>query len=201
MNPDNRSKNTYFSGTDIKTYLQQYAEKLTEVMSAIDVVALEKLHLLIEETRKNRKTIWVMGNGGSLAIAEHLCCDWTKGLQSNRLPHVKVHSLTSGPLMTAIANDLSYAQVFGEQIKMFCEPGDVVMVISSSGNSDNVVQAIEVAKSMKVKTVAMTGFSGGRLKDLADIHLHAAFNNYGIVEDAHQIMMHVLAQFSYLKDK
>lgn len=201
MSTDTRDRNSYFPAKDIKTYLGQYAEKLQQVLGSIDQNDLEQLRLIIATARKERRTIWVMGNGGSLAIAEHMCCDWTKGMQNPKLKPVKVQALTNGPLLTAIANDLSYGQVFSEQLRMFCEPGDVVMVISSSGNSENVVRAVEYAKTLKIKTVAMTGFNGGRLKDLADVVLHVPADNYGLVEDAHQIIMHVIAQFSYLSDR
>jgi phosphoheptose isomerase len=98
-------------------------------------------------------------------------------------------------LITAIANDISYDEIFAYQLKTMAAPGDVLMTISSSGNSENVVRAIDWARENGVGTIAMTGFAGGRSAKLADINLHVAAENYGIVEDIHQSMMHALAQY------
>lgn len=199
---DTRSKNTYFDSSNLGVYVSQYAESLKTALAQVDTKALEKALLMLEETRAAKKTIWVAGNGGSHAIADHLCCDWTKGLESNNQPSLKVHSLGSnGALTSALANDYSYDRVFSEQVRMFGAPGDLVILISSSGNSPNVVKAAEIAREKEIKSIGLTGFSGGTLAEISDVNLHIPFANYGIVEDAHQSLMHILAQYSYLKNR
>jgi len=98
-------------------------------------------------------------------------------------------------LITAIANDFAYDEVFSYQLKTMAAPGDVLITISSSGNSENIVRAIDWARVNGVGSISMTGFAGGRSKSLADINLHVAAENYGVVEDIHQSMMHSLAQY------
>lgn len=199
---DTRDKNHYFDSSSLSAYVNGYAETLKKALAQIDVKSLEKALLLLEETRAAKKTIWVAGNGGSHAIADHLCCDWTKGLEHHGQPSLKVHSLGSnGALTSALANDYSYDRVFSEQVRMFGAPGDLVILISSSGNSPNVIKAAEIAKAKEMKTVGLTGFSGGALAKISDVSLHVSVSNYGVVEDAHQSLMHILAQYSYLKNR
>jgi D-sedoheptulose 7-phosphate isomerase len=123
-------------------------------------------------------------------------CDVLKGVQTDTKLRPKVVSLASHlELITAIANDIDYAEVFYYQLRTMAVPGDVLITISSSGNSENIVRAIDWARSNGVGTIAMTGFDGGRSAKLADIVLHVAAENYGVIEDIHQSMMHCLAQY------
>jgi phosphoheptose isomerase len=139
--------------------------------------------------------VYSCGNGGSCAISNHLLCDFAKGIQTDTEFRPHVASLSANTeLITAIANDMTYEEVFAYQLNTLAGPGDVLITISSSGDSPNIVRAIEVAKSRKMQTIAFTGFSGGRSARMADVNVHVPSDNYGVIEDLHQSVMHVLAQ-------
>jgi phosphoheptose isomerase len=140
----------------------------------------------------------VAGNGGSAAIADHLLCDWVKGTYTPSQPAIYVHSLVSNAaLLTAVANDFSYEESFARQLEMQGQPGDLLCTISSSGNSPNILAVMRRASALGIKTIAFTGFSGGEASRMADISIHVAANNYGVVEDCHQSLMHNIAQYVY----
>lgn len=138
--------------------------------------------------------IFTIGNGASAAIAEHWACDYTKGCaRLNFKP--RVISLASNiPLMTAIGNDISYDDVYSFQLDKLGRPDDILIAISSSGNSPNVVKALEKAKELKMKTIALTGFTGGKARELADIPIHVDVHEYEAAEDVHQAIMHMIAK-------
>ena len=129
-------------------------------------------------------------------MANHLACDHLKGGQTDTDLQPRVTSLSSNlSLISAIANDIGFDEIFSYQLRTLGDAGDVLISISASGDSDNVVRAVEWAKQNGLATIALTGFSGGRSGQLADIHLHVEGDNYGIVEDVHQSVMHILAQY------
>jgi len=142
------------------------------------------------------KTIYTAGNGASAAIAQHWACDYTKGcsdLESGFKP--KVISLSANiPLMTAISNDISYDEVYSYQLERLANPGDVFISISSSGNSPSVVRACEVAIDKGMDVIALTGFDGGRTRQLAHYPLHVDIDEYEATEDVHQAIMHMIAK-------
>jgi phosphoheptose isomerase len=177
-------------------YLAGYRQALALAWATVDPAAFERGAAMIGEAIRGRRFVYVCGNGGSAAISGHLLCDFLKGIQTDTALRPRVVSLTPHlELITAIANDISYAEVFAYQLKTMAEPGDVLISISSSGNSENIVRAIDWARQNDMGTIAMTGFSGGRSSKLAEINLHVAAENYGVVEDIHQSMMHVFAQY------
>lgn len=131
--------------------------------------------------------IYTFGNGGSASIAEHMACDWMKGTNGM----FQVVSLSSnGPLLSAIANDCGYDQTCAKQLEWQANPEDIVVLISSSGKSENIVKAAEMALFLGCELIGFTGFSGGPLKELADISVHISSDDYGIVEDYHSTVMH-----------
>ena len=142
-------------------------------------------------------TIYTAGNGASAAIAQHWACDYTKGcsdLESGFKP--RVVSLSANiPLMTAISNDISYDEVYAYQLERLADPGDVFISISSSGNSPSVVRACEVAIDKGLDVIALTGFNGGRTRDLAHYPLHVDIQEYEATEDVHQAIMHMIAKY------
>jgi D-sedoheptulose 7-phosphate isomerase len=195
MTVDPRSKNKTFSTESTAAYLREYADALHATITAVSPASLDAAISLLETTMRTGKRIYVCGNGGSAAIADHLCCDWTKGTRIDGKPALKTHSLVAnGALLTALANDYGYDKTFSTQIDIYGEDGDVLVAISSSGDSPNIVNAAEIAQARGMKVVGLSGFSGGKLAKLADVSLHAAFDNYGLVEDCHQALMHVLSQ-------
>jgi D-sedoheptulose 7-phosphate isomerase len=193
---DPRTKNMTFSMESPAAYLKEYTENLSRTLASVSSEALDQAVALLETTLRTGKRIYVCGNGGSAAIADHLCCDWTKGSRVDGLPALRTHSfVANGALMTALANDYGYEETFSTQVEMYGEAGDVLVAISSSGNSPNIVKGVEAARKKGMKVLGLSGFSGGKLHELSDISLFSNFANYGLVEDTHQIMMHVLSQY------
>lgn len=157
-------------------------------------LAMTKLnhHVLGEAIDKFRfaEKIYVGGNGGSAAISNHLCCDFMKGA------NLRVMSLSCNtPLITAIGNDLGYEKTLSFQLEKTLTRADLVLLISSSGNSPNIIEAAHVAKRIGAPLVGMTGFDGGSLAQLSDVSIHIPINNYGVVEDCHQSIMHIISQY------
>ena len=195
---DPRRLNCRFNLETIGAHVKGYADALSRALLSIDWHQLDLAVAEIESTRMRRARLWVAGNGGSAAIADHLLCDWVKGTFTPSQTPIHVHSLVSDTaLLTACANDFGYDASFSRQIEMQAQPGDVLICISSSGNSANILAALRKASSMGLKTIALTGFDGGESARLADISLHVAVHNYGVVEDCHQILMHNIAQYIY----
>lgn len=177
-------------------YLTQYMDRLKEAASAIDRSALDHAVTMLRDLFSRGGTLYVCGNGGSAAIANHMTCDMLKGVRTDTpLPPRIVSLSTQVELITAIANDMDYAEVFAYQLRSLAKPGDGLLVISSSGNSENIVRALECAREGGLGTIAMTGFSGGRCAGMATVNLHVPCHNYGIVENIHQSLMHVMAQY------
>jgi len=177
-------------------YLAAYRQTIMEAWQDIDLDAVSRAGDMLEKAIADGRTIYACGNGGSAAISNHLLCDFFKGIQTDTPLRPRVISLASPiELITAIANDMAYEEVFAYQLRGMAQPGDVLMTISSSGNSENIVRAIGWARDNQIGSIAMTGFDGGRSARLADVNLHVQAANYGVVEDVHQSMMHILAQY------
>ena len=149
---------------------------------------------LIAKAFASGNKLMLCGNGGSAAIANHLVCDCQKGISTNTVMHPKIISLSSNvPIITAIANDIGYEEVFSHQLNNFLEEGDLLLTISSSGNSPNIKKAIQTAQKHGVPVISFCGFNGGASLE-SEITIHVKENNYGIVEDCHQMIMHMIAQ-------
>ena len=186
---------------DAGDYIAAYAKEVAAAFATIDQAPFRRAAATLAAAVTRNATIFTCGNGGSAAIANHMVCDHTKGTRADTEILPRVHSLVANiEINTAIANDMAYDQVFSYQLHSYASPGDVLVTISSSGNSPNIVKAIEWAKGHGVMTIAMTGFAGGKSRDLADINLHVNAHNYGVVEDVHQSLMHALAQFMRQKN-
>lgn len=189
-------KNELFDTSSMASFLAGYAGRLHAALLAVDAAVLDRARAAIEQAGAQGHHIYAIGNGGSAAIADHLCCDLTKGTDHEGCQPIVSTSLAANmPLYSAIANDLEFAEVFAAQLGYFGKPGDVLLAISSSGNSENIVRAVARAKALGMTTIGLSGFAGGRLREAADISLHVPVENYGVVEDAHQALMHVLAQY------
>lgn len=180
----------------IADFFDGYAELLAQALASVSRTDLESAQDLLAKAIRSGATVFSCGNGGSAAIANHLVCDHSKGISSGTGLRPRVFSLSATvEMLTAIANDISYDEVFAQQLALAARPGDVLITISSSGNSENVVRAVRWAQRNNVATIALTGFKGGRTAELADVKIHVDAENYGIVEDVHQSIMHALAQF------
>lgn len=177
-------------------YFADYVARYARAAQAIDATRIDAAAEILRRAYRERRWTFACGNGGSAAISNHLHCDHLKGVQTDTDLHPRVVSLSANlETITAIANDIDFADVFVYQLRTLAEPGDVLITISASGDSENVVRAAQWAKENGLSTIAMTGFSGGRTAALADVSIHFAADNYGVVEDLHQSVMHVLAQF------
>lgn len=200
MQKDLRDRNSYFSSKEIHRFLKEYAGAMANALNKVSEVELENARKVLNRVSTLKGRIFVGGNGGSAAISDHLTCDFVKGTRSETEDGLLVHSLVgSQALFSAIANDLGYENTFSYQLEANKINGnDCLILISSSGNSPNIVSALKTAHSKNVTVIGLTGFSGGELFKQADVKLHIAFNNYGVVEDCHQAIMHVLAQYHYL---
>ena len=171
----------------------------TDLLKAIDTVDLEKVNEAIQvlaQARAQARRIFVCGNGGSASTASHFVCDMVKGASFNRSTRFRIMALTDSlPTITAYSNDVSYECVFVEQLKNFAEPGDVLMAISGSGNSPNVLRAVEYANSIGCRTIALSGRDGGKLGPLAQLNIQAANPHMGRIEDVHMMVMHMICYY------
>src|SRR5579863_8850999 len=184
------------SYADPADYLTAYAEMIAAGWRSIDHAALRQAGDILLRAYQDGRQVFACGNGGSAAIADHLECDHLKGVHHTTDLSPQVRSLTANvSLLTAIANDFAYDEVFAFPLARLSRAGDVLVTISASGNSPNIVKAIECANARGLTSIALTGFDGGRARRLAQISLHVDIGNYGVVEDIHQGIMHVLAQF------
>jgi D-sedoheptulose 7-phosphate isomerase len=182
--------------TQARDFCAGYFGNLAAAVADMDTAPVGRAADLLTGLFSSGHTLYVCGNGGSAAISNHLLCDFSKGIQTGTVLRPRVVSLSSHvELITAIGNDMDFADIFVYQLRTAARDGDALMTISSSGNSENIVRAIHWAAANKVKTIALTGFEGGRSAKLADINIHVPAANYGIVEDVHQSVMHILAQF------
>jgi D-sedoheptulose 7-phosphate isomerase len=199
MTNDTRSRNKSFPLDSIHSFFDGYKNGL---LAALDNVDKEKLNAAVKvlmSAREKGNQIFVGGNGGSSAIAEHLECDFQKGCHHDNKTLITRSLTSNAAMLTAIGNDLGYEKTFSYQLELLAKPQDIVLLISSSGNSPNIVLGATKARDLGCFVIGMTGFEGGVLKDISDISLHVPYNNYGIVEDSHQAIMHALSQFMYRK--
>jgi D-sedoheptulose 7-phosphate isomerase len=169
------------------------------VLQAIQAIDLEKVGQAIEIFAKARECghhIFVCGNGGSAATASHFVCDMVKGASFNRPKQFRIMALTDSlPTITAYSNDVGYECVFVEQLKNFAQPGDVIVAISGSGNSPNVLRAVEYGNSLGCRTIALTGRNGGKLGPLAQLNIQVSHPHMGRIEDVHMIVTHMIGYY------
>ena len=175
----------------------QYNDLCTEAAAALDADAIDQLLADLEAAYKEGRFVFIIGNGGSGANASHLCEDLGKGTLSDfeYQRRLKVLSLTDNTAyILAWGNDTSYDRIFVEQLKNLASPGDVLIAISGSGNSPNVLRAVEYAQANDLKSIAFTGYDGGKLRKMANLCVHVDNNNMGIVEAVHGVVFHYLIE-------
>ena len=178
-------------GHETRNKIIKYISDLKALLEKLPVEDIDRVVSLLEKTRESKGHVFIFGNGGSAATASHFACDLSKGAISEGKQRIKAFALTDNVhLLTAWANDTAYDMVFAEQINNYIEPGDVVIAISGSGNSPNVLNGISVAREKGATTIGFIGFSGGKLKDLVDIHVMAPVDNMERAEDMHLLFEH-----------
>ena len=183
-------------------YIEDYVNELKLLLEALDKESILKATGIIETAHANDGTIYIIGNGGSAATASHMANDFSKGIGKRAGKHFKALSLTDNiPLLTAISNDEGYERVFVDQLKVFLNKDDLVIGISASGNSGNIVNALQYAREKGARTIGLVGFDGGKIKDMVDvcIHIHTQKGKYGPVEDMHMVLDHIIS--GYLTQK
>lgn len=178
------------------SFFDAYFEETARAAGTIDWVEVERASALLTEAYRAGRTVFSCGNGGSAAIANHLQCDHLKGVRTGTDLTPRVISLSSNiELITAISNDIGYEDVFSYQLQSQSQPGDVLIAISSSGRSPNIARALTWASKHGLRTIALTGFTGGTAREVTEVAIHVECTNYGIVEDLHQAAMHAMAQY------
>jgi D-sedoheptulose 7-phosphate isomerase len=170
-----------------------YLEGLKSLLERLPLSDIEEAIYVLNDARFRGNKVIIMGNGGSATTASHFACDLGKGTLSPGFPRFRVLALTDNiSLFSALANDCGYDQVFGEQVKSLVRPGDVVIGISASGNSPNVLNGVEVARQEGATTIGFVGFDGGELKDRVDLAVHVPSDFIEQVEDVHLILEHLI---------
>jgi len=179
--------------THIGGAISAYLSDLQTTLSNLPIDTIEQVVHLLREARTKKKRVFLFGNGGSAATASHLACDLGKGTNACGKPRLRVVALTDNvPLISAWANDFSYEDIFAEQLQDQVEPGDIVIGISASGKSPNVLNGIKVARTAGAITVGLTGFDGGDLKSLVDFCIIVPDHSIDQVEDVHLMLGHVI---------
>ncbi len=194
---NNNIETIYNNSSSPSEYISAYFKHLTQILSELDLSSIEKFIGLLLSARKEGKNVYFIGNGGSAATASHFANDLAIGTRSKKLPF-KVMSLTdNSSVITAIGNDYGYEQVFVKQLEACLGSGDLLVDISASGNSPNILKAVEYTKENNGITIGLTGFDGGELKKIVDhvIHVPTVKGDYGPVEDVHMILDHVVGNY------
>lgn len=182
----------------MKKFTHKYINNLVSTLQHSNLEAIEQIITLLNSTKG---VIYIIGNGGSAATASHMANDLGVGLKRRNIRSFKVESLCDNiPVCSALANDVGYKNIFSMQLKDRIQKDDILIAISCSGNSKNIIKAVKYAKKENATIIGLTGFDGGKLQQLSDINFHVATKNgeYGIVEDAHSIVNHII--YSYYID-
>jgi len=177
-------------------YIKQYKQKCREVLEKLPDGIIAELITVLKRTRDEDRQIFLCGNGGSAATASHFATDLGKGASLGREKRFRVLSLTDNvPWITALANDTDYSRIFVEQLQNYARPGDLLLAFSGSGNSPNVIAAVEWANQNELVTVGITGRPGGKLGQLAQHPIFAESSHMGFIEDAHFVIQHIVGYY------
>lgn len=175
--------------------LKGYINELKNTLNHLPVELIGELISILQDARMNHRQVFIMGNGGSASTASHFVADLAKNTRWQNVPDFKVLGLTDNmAILSAYANDEGYDNVFAQQLANFVRPKDVVIAISASGNSKNVLKAVELASQIKACTVGLTGFDGGKLGSLVDVNIHVPSDIIEQVEDLHLVVEHMVVK-------
>ena len=178
---------------DFKTDIKEYFAKLKVTIDLISIDEINQVMTILVDAYATGKQVFIMGNGGSAATASHFVCDFNKGVSYGKTKRFKLICLNDNvSTMMAYANDISYESIFVESLKTYFNSGDVVIGISGSGNSPNVLKAMEYANAQGGITIGLTGYDGGKLKVLAKYGVHVPINDMQITEDLHMVLDHLM---------
>ena len=171
------------------------AALIPTAIATVDEKALDAFLTAIVSGTERGARIWILGNGGSAAISDHFATDLAKVNIDTGLGILPMSLCANGPVLTALSNDYGYADAFAHQVRAYANPGDLVVAVSSSGNSENIIRAVQQAKLSGATAVGLSGFDGGRLAKEADISVHVRtdIGDYGTTEDAHSVICHAVS--------
>jgi D-sedoheptulose 7-phosphate isomerase len=180
----------------LSDFVNDYLARLKDAIDTVPVSRVEAMGDILYRAYRHGKQVFIIGNGGSAATASHMACDLAKNTIAPNRPRFRVMSLSDNMAMiSALANDVGYDYVFSEQLNNLIRPGDVLISITGSGNSPNILRAMEYARHSAATNIAMLGFDGGRALELADEYVLVPVWDYGIVEDIHMVLDHVLTEY------
>ena len=175
--------------------IQNYLVGLKRTLDGLPQERIQQVIEILHEARLNKQQVFVMGNGGSASTASHFVCDLAKNTRARSVPNFKVIGLTDNmAIFSALANDDGYENVFADQLASYVQAGDVVIGISTSGNSPNVLRAIQLANTIPAKTIGFTGYNSGKLGSLVDVDLHVPSDCIEHVEDIHLVLEHLICK-------
>lgn len=181
-----------------ENFFADYAHRLHSVLATTNWSAVEKLAQDMSSCWQAKRQVFLCGNGGSAANAMHLCNDFLYGIAKRTGEGMRATAFTANPaLITCLGNDLGYERIFSEQLAVQAQEGDLLIVLSGSGNSENIIAVIEQAKAMGVKSYAVVGYNGGKCKSLADVAIHFPVDDMQIAEDLQLVVGHMLMQWLY----
>lgn len=176
-------------------FIQDYISTLQLTMDQLPHHLIADVIDILQQARRKGSQVFILGNGGSASTASHFACDLAKNTRQEGLPHFRVIGLTDNmAIISALANDEGYENVFSEQLVGLVRPEDIVIAISASGNSKNVIKAVEAAHQHKATVIGFTGFDGGCLGQMANIHIHVNSNIIEHVEDTHLMLEHLIVK-------
>ena len=195
--PMNNIDQIYSESLSIKDYSKSYIDYLSSVLSNISLTDIEKFVEVLLEARERESSIFFIGNGGSAATASHFANDIAIGTRTYEKPFRAISLCDNQAVITAIANDDGYEKIFSQQLEVLLKKQDVVVAISASGNSPNLLDAISTAKKMNTITVGISAFDGGKMKEMVDISVHVPTEKgeYGPAEDAHMVLDHLVSNY------
>ena len=193
----NKIDQIYNKSLSINDYSKSYIDYLTSVLNSISLSDIEKFIKVLLESRERASSVFFIGNGGSAATASHFANDIAIGSKTDEKPFRAISLCDNQAVITAIANDDGYEEIFSQQLQVLLKKQDVVIAISASGNSPNLIRAIETAKKMSAITVGISAFDGGKMKEMVDVSLHVPTEKgeYGPAEDAHMVLDHLVSSY------
>ena len=186
-----------FFDINVETFAESYFSYLKRIMGKVDLSEIHNLVKILMKARSNGSTVFFIGNGGSATTASHFSNDIAFGVNEYDLPFKAVSLTDNVSVLTALGNDYGYDEIFVRQLKIHGSPGDVLVGISASGNSSNIINAFKYAKRAKITTVAITAFDGGEMKKISDsgIYIPTEIGEYGPAEDMHMILDHLIGNY------
>ena len=195
--PMNNIDQIYSKSLNINDYSKSYIDYLSSVLNNIALTDIEKFVEVLLEARERESSIFFIGNGGSAATASHFANDIAIGTRTYEKPFRAISLCDNQAVITAIANDDGYEKIFSQQLQVLLKKQDVVVAISASGNSPNLLDAIDTAKKMNTITVGISAFDGGKMKEMVDVSLHVPTEKgeYGPAEDAHMVLDHLISNY------